>query len=136
MRTVYIAYDGKEFNNKDACANYEQECKKRDLNDYYNLPHIHFTYDYIILGASDEIGYDIVHIRDEKDVEVLNRVYSFRGKPNRIFDNSYIGKNIILGIDFCNELYFDLYEPTFEDFKANIERKLATLTDQLKAFEN
>lgn len=138
MKTIYIAYDGTEFNNKDACVDYEEENKRRDLEHYYyNLSRIRFTYDDIISGASDEIGYDVIHIRDEKDIEILNRVYSFKGKSNYVFNNSHIGKNIIFEVDFCDEFYFNLYEPTFEDFKTNMERKLATLTDQLKeALEN
>lgn len=133
MKTIYIAYDGTEFNCEDACIDYEEKSKKRDLeNYYYNLSRIRFTYDDIISGASDEIGYDVIHIRDEKDIEILNKVYSFKGKSNYVFNNSYIGKNIILEVDFCDEFYFDLHEPTFEDFKINIIRKLTTLTDQLK----
>jgi len=137
MKTIYIAYDGTEFNNENACIDYEEKSKKRDLeNYYYNLSRIRFTYDDIISDASDEIGYDVIHIRNEKDIEILNKVYTFKGKTNYVFNNSYIGKNIILGVDFCDEFYFDLSEPTFEDFKINIERKLVTLTDKLKAFEN
>lgn len=137
MKTIYIAYDGTEFNREDACIDYEEKSKKRDLeNYYYNLSRIRFTYDDIILGASDEIGYDVIHIRDEKDIEILNKVYSFKGKSNYVFNNSYIGKNIILGVDFCDEFYFDLHEPTFEDFKINIIRKLTTLTDQLKTLKD
>lgn len=136
MKTIYVAYDGTEFNHKDACIDYEEKSKARDLENYYNLSRIQFTYDDIIFGASDEIGYDIIHIRNVEDIKILNRVYTFKGKTNYVFNNSYIGKNIILEVDFCDELYFNLYKPTFEDFKNNIERKLATLTDQLKALEN
>lgn len=137
MKTIYVAYDGTEFNNENACVDYEEKSKKKDLeNYYYNLSRMHFAYDDIIWGASDEIGYDVIHIRDEKDIEILNRVYAFKGKSNYVFNNSHIGKNIIFEVDFCNDLYFNLYKPTFEDFKNNIERKLATLTDQLKALEN
>lgn len=137
MKTIYIAYDGTKFNNKDACVNYEEESKKKDLeNYYYNLSRMRFTYGDIIFGASDEIGYDVIHVRDEKDIEILNKVYAFKGKSNYVFNNSHIGKNIILEVDFCDEFYFDLNEPTFEDFKINIIRKLTTLTDQLKTLED
>lgn len=139
MRTVYIANDGTEFDYKNACIDYEKECKEKALKNYYGIPHIHFTYDDILIGASDEIGYDVIHIRNEEDVKTINKVLSIRESYSNAhfrFDNSYIGKNIPLVIDFCNELSYDLNEPTFEAIKTRIEDTLNSIADQLKTFKN
>ena len=139
MRTAYIAYDGREFDNENDCLHYEEKCKKKALENYYGIPHVHFTYNNILIGASDEIGYDIIHVRNEEDVKTINEVLSIRESYSNAhfrFDNSYIGKNIPLFINFCNELFYDLNEPTFEAIKTRIEDTLNSIVDQLKAFEN
>ena len=139
MRTVYIANDGTEFNNEACCIYYEKECAKIALENYYGVPHVHFTYDDILIGASDTIGYDVIHIRNEEDVKAINKVLSIRESGLNAhfrFNNSYIGKNIPLVIDFCNELSYDLNEPTFEAIKARIEGTLNSIANQLKTFEN
>lgn len=117
----------------------KKNAKKKALENYYGIPHVHFTYNNILIGASDEIGYDVIHIRNEEDVKAINEVLSIRESyPNAHFrfDNSYIGKNIPLFINFCNELFYDLNEPTFEAIKTRIEDTLNSIADQLKAFEN
>lgn len=143
MKTVYIADDGTKFDDGIACANYEQECKRRDLENYSTLPLVHFTYNAIIAGTSDEFGYDVIHIRDKKDLEILNKAYKlknfycFKGYGACIdFDDSYIGKNIIFNTDLDGNICFYKDEPTFEVFRANIEKALNSIADQLKAFEN
>lgn len=142
MKTIYIAYDGKEFDNENDCLHYEEECKKKDLNDYYNLPRIHFTFDDILIGASDEVGYDIVYIRDKKDLEVLNKAVElkngciFKGYGSlSTFDESYIGKNVALATDFEDNLIFYKNEPTFEAIKTRIEDTLNSIANMLKAFK-
>lgn len=86
-KEVYIAEDGTEFDSKLKCEKYEfdnlkkpllgnlQRCK--ELDDYPNFDGQEY---------SEWHNYRWYFIRNEEDIDILNRVYGDK------IDNSYIGK--------------------------------------------
>ena len=70
--TIYVAFDGAQFDNEEDCANYELETKAKDYIEYFTL------YDYdrkpIKFCADDEILADVFYIviKDEKAISFLD----------------------------------------------------------------
>ena len=67
--TVYVAYDGTEFDNPTLCKAYENTRYKRE---YEELPHITFNVDQIFPDADSPVWYKAIPVRNKKDMAIIN----------------------------------------------------------------
>lgn len=110
MRVVYVSVDGKEFEHKEACLEWEksnEECLRRSFE---AIPQIKTDGERAFWGHSD---YEVILIRPRnlEDITVIN---DFRTLINDHEDYIHnltqddIGKNIVLNFGFDRQ-YCDIY---------------------------
>ena len=87
QKEVYIADDGTEFESKWLCEEYEFEKLRKPLLDKLQKSvELEYFANFDGQEHAENHDYQWYFIRNEEDVDVLNRVYGDK------IDNSYIGK--------------------------------------------
>ena len=129
--TIYVAYDGTEFNNQTLCKAYENtEYKKK----YENLPYISFNVDEIFSDAYSLINYKAIPVRNKEDIAIINGYLESKGSNFKYVSEDYIGKVIIIA-ESNNEAWF--YENFFiEDMKKTIVANLDALISSINFMKN
>ena len=125
--TVYVAYDGTEFDNPTLCKAYENTWYKRE---YEELPHITFNADEIFPDAYSLINYRVIPVRNKEDIAIINGYLELESTISEYVSEDYIGK-VILMAESDNEVWFceDFF---IEDMKKSIITNLDTLISSIK----
>ena len=100
--TVYVAYDGTEFDNPTLCKAYENTRYKRE---YEELPHITFNVDQIFPNADSPVWYKAIPVRNKKDMAIINSYIELESSNSEYVSEDYIGK-VILMAESDNEVWF------------------------------
>lgn len=117
--TVYVAYDGTEFDNPTLCKAYENTRYKRE---YEELPHITFNVDQIFPDADSPVWYKAIPVRNKEDIAIINSYLELESTISEYVSEDYIGK-VILMAESDNEVWFcDDY--TMKDMKEEIVNNL------------
>lgn len=117
--TVYVAYDGTEFNNQALCKAYESAQYKKK---YEELPHITFNVDQIFPDADSPVWYKAIPVRNKEDIAIINGYIELESSNSEYVSEDYIGK-VILMAESDNEVWFcDDY--TMKDMKEEIVNNL------------
>ena len=123
---VYISDDGLEFDNSFDCRLHEERMfRKKVEKAYFTLRLVTLTQCDLLEGGCDEIGYDFIHVRNEKDVNTINNMLELNEDDyNNHFryDCSVIGKNICLSFNYGHKLFHEV--DTIKELKTNIINKL------------
>ena len=114
--TVYVAYDGTEFNDKIACLIYENK------KEYESLPHITFYVDQIFPDADSPVWYKAIPVRNKEDMITINGYLELESSNSEYVSEDYIGK-VILMAESDNEICF-CSDYTIEDMKKEIVNNL------------
>ena len=117
--TVYVAYDGTEFNNQTLCKAYESTYYKKK---YEELPHITFNVDQIFPDAYSFINYRIIPVRNKEDIAIINGYLELESTISEYVSEDYIGK-VILMAESDNEVCF-CSDYTMKDMKKEIINNL------------
>lgn len=117
--TVYVAYDGTEFDNPTPCKAYENTRYKRE---YEELPHITFNADKIFPDAYSLINYRVIPVRNKEDIAIINGYLELESTISEYVSEDYIGK-VILMAESDNEICF-CSDYTIEDMKKEIVNNL------------
>lgn len=117
--TVYVAYDGTEFNNKYSCLNHEMELPIK------NRPVIKNR----IEGAWSFEGYkaEMYYIQDEKDIEAI---YSFKKITPNTIDSNY--DEYGAGWYIFYEMDGDGYNTYLENYEAQVKEYQCSLESTIK----
>lgn len=123
--TVYVAYDGTEFDNPTLCKVYENIKKE-----YENLPCITFNVEEIFPDAYSLVDYKVIPVRDKKDIAIINSYLELASSNSEYVSEDYIGKAIMIA-ESDNEVWFceDFF---IEDMKKSIITNLNTLISSIK----
>lgn len=117
--TVYVAYDGTEFNNETFCKAYESTRYKKE---YEELPHITFNVDQIFPNVDSPVWYKAIPVRNKEDMAIINGYIELESSNSEYVSEDYIGK-VILMAESDNEIWFcDDY--TMKDMKEEIVNNL------------
>lgn len=117
--TVYVAYDGTEFNNQTLCKAYENTRYKKE---YEELPHITFNVDQIFPNVDSPVWYKAIPVRNKEDMAIINGYIELESSNSEYVSEDYIGK-VILMAESDNEIWFcDDY--TMKDMKEEIVNNL------------
>ena len=100
--TVYVAYDGTEFNNQTLCKAYESTQYKKK---YEELPHITFNIDEIFPDADSPVWYKAIPVRNKGDMAIINSYIELESSNSEYVSEDYIGK-VILMAEPDNEVWF------------------------------
>jgi len=127
--TVYVAYDGTEFDNPTLCKAYENIKKE-----YENLPYMSFNVDEIFPDAYSLVDYKVIPVRDKKDIAIINSYLELASSNSEYVSEDYIGKAIMIA-ESDNEVWFceDFF---IEDMKKSIITNLDTLISSIKFMKN
>ena len=117
--TVYVAYDGTEFDNPTLCKAYESTQYKKK---YEELPHITFNADKIFPDAYSLINYRVIPVRNKEDIAIINGYLELESTISEYVSEDYIGK-VILMAESDNEICF-CSDYTIEDMKKEIVNNL------------
>lgn len=117
--TVYVAYDGTEFNNQTLCKAYENTYYKKK---YEELPHITFNADKIFPDAYSLINYRVIPVRNKEDIAIINGYLELESTISEYVSEDYIGK-VILMAESDNEICF-CSNYTIKDMKKEIVNNL------------
>ena len=129
--TVYVAYDGTEFDNPTLCKAYENTRYKRE---YEELPHITFNVDQIFPNADSPVWYKAIPVRNKKDMAIINSCNELESSNSEYVSEDYIGK-VILMAESDNEVWFcDDY--TIKDMAEEIVNNLNKLILAIKLMKD
>ena len=95
------ATDGTMFNDKDECAKYEKTCKCVIRSAFINEVKFCINEYKLVECGGEDYGYAFVDVT-EKNIDAINKalVYSY---PNaNLVTPEYIGKEIMVGVEFYN----------------------------------
>ena len=124
--TIYVAYDGTEFNNQTLCKAYESTEYKKG---YENLPYISFNVDEIFPDAYSLVNYKAIPVRNKKDIAIINGYLELESNNFEYVSEDYIGKVIIIA-ESDNEVYF-CKDFSIEDMKKTIIANLDALISSI-----
>lgn len=118
IKTEYIAADGKVFSNKEECNKYEKTCRCVIMGAYTPLVKASISeYELFDTGCED-FYYDIVEIKDETDLEIVNKAIKFANERARLVDRTKIGTTIMVAKDYDGTLTG--YHTSIEDILERI----------------
>lgn len=132
--TVYVAYDGTEFNNQTLCRAYENTQHKKE---YENLPYMSFNVDEIIPDAYSPVNYKVIPVRNKEDIAIINSYLELESSNSEYVSEDYIGKAIMIAKS-DNEVWFceDFFIESIEDMKKTIIANLDALISSIKFMKN
>ena len=129
--TVYVAYDGTEFNNQTLCKAYESTQYKKK---YEELPHITFNVDQIFPDVDSPVWYKAIPVRNKEDMAIINSYIELESSNSEYVSEDYIGK-VILMAEPDNEVWFcDDY--TIKDMAEEIVNNLNKLILAIKLMKD
>lgn len=129
--TVYVAYDGTEFNNQTLCKAYESTQYKKK---YEELPHITFNVDQIFPDVDSPVWYKAIPVRNKEDMAIINSYIELESSNSEYVSEDYIGK-VILMAESDNEVWFcDDY--TIKDMAEEIVNNLNKLILAIKLMKD
>lgn len=135
---LFISDDGRQFTSAYQCEEWENRINiDKKVTAYLNLPLFTFYHEKLFVGVYDETGYDIIYVRNEEDVKVINDMLDLFG--NNEYDiwcrlsNDAIGKNICISFvcDRCSDNALKI-EGTFEDFRKKINDAFDSIETELQ----
>lgn len=129
--TVYVAYDGTEFDNPTLCKAYENTRYKRE---YEELPHITFNVDQIFSDANSPVWYKAIPVRNKEDMAIINSYIELESSNSEYVSEDYIGK-VILMAESDNEVCF-CSDYTMKDIKEEIVNNLNRIILAIKLMKD
>lgn len=148
--TGYKAFDGTTFKMREECEAYENTAGAVFTKNLMNICvgkkffyecDIYEEYGY----GSEEFQYAVVDIKDENDLEIINRFSEFyyKGDCNNYVGKEYIGKRVFINIgpnyDLKRSTGYPLNPRTKEDmikaFSDNLDKFFLTQEEREKANE-
>lgn len=127
----FVAYDGEQFSNADACKEYEDNARgvigKKVQEILVKRTNACTLYDPLAWCSEDD-SVEIYLPQTAKDIDNLNMYTNMYYKDCKVIDENYIGKYVVVEFnydkDWCNIRSFDeIVDKLKEHFEKLVEKK-------------